>query len=301
MENECSIVRDLLPLYVEKMVRSDTACFVQAHLENCGACRSVFEQAKEPQPVQTASDATPIRSLRRRLTAKKIQIIVLTALIATALLVSGFAALDAPDYFPYSEHLLSVMPVGDGGLYLSFHESVTDFDYHIYPDPEGGELYYCDIEAWTSLWDKWISKDKATYGTVIWPEEPYPMVVRYVPNDGSENIYVYGKTGTENSITLPRLALGYYFVLAVLILTVLLTLRWLLGKKKKMGLWLERGALLPAAYILGHVFVMGFHFASYAMLRDWTLILFASILLYCCFLLAHGMWRRKREHKQIEL
>ena len=39
MRNECNIVRDLLPLYVEDMVSMDTRAFVQEHLNGCEACR----------------------------------------------------------------------------------------------------------------------------------------------------------------------------------------------------------------------------------------------------------------------
>ena len=33
MKNECNIVRDILPLYVEDMVSEETAKFVKEHLE----------------------------------------------------------------------------------------------------------------------------------------------------------------------------------------------------------------------------------------------------------------------------
>lgn len=39
MRNECNIIRDILPLYVENMVSDDTASFVQEHLEKCDLCR----------------------------------------------------------------------------------------------------------------------------------------------------------------------------------------------------------------------------------------------------------------------
>ena len=40
MRNECNIIRDILPLYVENMVSDDTASFVREHLEKCDLCRS---------------------------------------------------------------------------------------------------------------------------------------------------------------------------------------------------------------------------------------------------------------------
>ncbi|MBQ3501344.1 MAG: zf-HC2 domain-containing protein, partial [Oscillospiraceae bacterium] len=35
MRNECNIIRDILPLYAEKIVSEDTAAFVEEHLEHC--------------------------------------------------------------------------------------------------------------------------------------------------------------------------------------------------------------------------------------------------------------------------
>ena len=42
MKNECSIIRDILPLYVENMVSEDTSEFVKEHLERCPACLSLI-------------------------------------------------------------------------------------------------------------------------------------------------------------------------------------------------------------------------------------------------------------------
>ena len=44
IKNECAIVRDLLPLYAEKMVCGETAEFVRDHLEGCASCRAELEQ-----------------------------------------------------------------------------------------------------------------------------------------------------------------------------------------------------------------------------------------------------------------
>ena len=52
MKNECSIVRDILPLYAEKMVSKDTSEFVKGHLENCPICRAELEKLREPVEVQ---------------------------------------------------------------------------------------------------------------------------------------------------------------------------------------------------------------------------------------------------------
>ena len=46
MRNECNIIRDILPLYADKMVSADTASFVEEHLIGCAECRAELEKLK---------------------------------------------------------------------------------------------------------------------------------------------------------------------------------------------------------------------------------------------------------------
>ncbi len=310
MRNECNIIRDLLPLYVENMASSDTAAFVEEHLKNCEGCRKEYERIKEPQPTQETSDAAPLLKLSRKMKVKKIQTIALTAVFLIALFVSAFAVLDAPIYLPYSEGIVTSQQFGDKGILLTFDEEVTDFDYTVYDDPDGGDFYYCDIEAWTSLWDKWFSQGKGTLSATVTTRNTKPILAVYVPNDGSENVCIakYDPNAEnrieknvdyENTIVLPRLSLGYYLILAVAALVVL-GIAWLFTRKKaEMRVWIERIGLYPVAYIISHCIVSGINWASYSLPRDFSLIIFISILLYSGLLLAHSIWRLKREMKEI--
>ncbi len=299
MKNECSIIRDLLPLYAENMVSSDTAAFVEEHLKNCEACRQEYERTKEPRRTREISGAAPLLKLRKKMKVKRIQTIAFTAVFVATLLLSTFAVLDAPIYLPYSEELITAEPVDDSGLRITFGKGVTDFEYTVYPDPDGENFYYCDIQAWTSLWDKWFSKEKGELSTVIFPKEPYPVTVEYVPNDGSENICVYGNRGNDRGMALPRLALGYYLIFAIAA-GAALGMVWLFTRKKAgLRVWVERAGLYPVAYMISHGIVSGIHWASYSLPRDFFLIVFISLLLYSGLLLAHNIWRLKREIQEI--
>jgi len=309
MKNECSIIRDLLPLYAENMVSSDTAAFVSEHLKGCGTCRREYEKSKEPEPAAEDSDAAPLLNLSRKMRIKKLQTIALTAVFVAALFVSAFAVLDAPVYFPYSEKLVTVEAAGDKGMGLTFDEGVTDFDYTVYEDPDGG-FYYCEIEAWTSLWDKWFSRGDGTLSATVTTRDTKPIVAVYVPNDGSETVCIAGYDpdgkrrvekydGYEGAVPLPRLSLGYYLLLAAGALAVLGILWVFVRKKAGVRLWVERLALYPAAYIVSHFIVTGISWTTYSLPRDFSLIIFLSILLYSGLLLVHNIWRLKREIKEI--
>ena len=241
---------------------------------------------------------------------KRIQTIALTAVFVIALFVSAFAVLDAPIYLPYSEGIVTSEQFGDKGMLLTFDEEVTDFGYMVYDDPDGGDFYYCDIQAWTSLWNKWFSQGKGTLSATVTTRNTKPIIAVYLPNDGSENVCIakYDPNAEnrieknvdyESTIVLPRLALGYYLILAVAVLVVF-GIVWLLTRKKaEVRVWIERIGLYPVAYIISHCIVSGINWASYSLPRDFSLIIFISILLYSGLLLAHNIWRLKREIKEI--
>lgn len=310
MRNECNIIRDLLPLYAEKMVSSDTAAFVEEHLKGCEACSAEYERTREPQPTHEISHAAPLLKLSRKMKVKRIQTIALTAVFMIALFVSAFAVLDAPIYFPYSEGIVTVEQFGDKGMLLTFDEEVTDFDYMVYDNPDGGDYCYCDIQAWTSLWDKWFSQGKGTLSATVTTQNTKPVIAVYVPNDGSENVCIakYDPNAEnrieknvdyESTIALARLSLGYYLIFAVTALVVL-GIIWLLTQKKtEVRVWIERIGLYPVAYIISHCIVSGINWASYSLPRDFSLIVFISILLYSGLLLTHNVWRLKKEIKEI--
>jgi len=46
-KKECSVVQDLLPLYVEEMVKEETAQFVRKHLETCAGCQLELEAMRD--------------------------------------------------------------------------------------------------------------------------------------------------------------------------------------------------------------------------------------------------------------
>ena len=56
MNTECSIVKDLLPLYVEDMVAEETAQFVKEHIEKCPECRAELERLDSGASIPTIED-----------------------------------------------------------------------------------------------------------------------------------------------------------------------------------------------------------------------------------------------------
>ena len=56
MKTECSIVRDLLPLYAENMVSPQTERFITRHLKDCPECNEEFKSIKDNEALLIAEN-----------------------------------------------------------------------------------------------------------------------------------------------------------------------------------------------------------------------------------------------------
>ena len=125
MNQECSIVRDLLPLYAERLTSPETAAFVEKHLRTCADCRAALQETQAP----------PLQHLQKRLARKRLQIIVMTALFVLTAVISAAGILNAPIYFPYTDDLVQVTEDA-GALELTFRADVANVTTERFVDPD---------------------------------------------------------------------------------------------------------------------------------------------------------------------
>ena len=75
MKLECDVIRDLLPLYAEKLASPASSALVEQHLAACPACRAELEQMEKPVPVQPEPQPdAPLLGIRKTLQKKSIRI-----------------------------------------------------------------------------------------------------------------------------------------------------------------------------------------------------------------------------------
>ena len=95
MKNECSYVRDVLPLYLENMISEETSSFVKEHLENCPECAAELEAMKAGTKVEKiGSDMQntletevlkSMKAIRKRFRKKAFRVGAIIAVIIIAL------------------------------------------------------------------------------------------------------------------------------------------------------------------------------------------------------------------------
>lgn len=299
MKNECSVVRDILPLYAEKMVSEDTAESVKEHLENCPDCRAELEKLLEPVLVEPMSvepeidiDAEPLKRLKKALLMKKVKTILCTAAVMLALVLSAISFLTTPEYFTYTPELVTVTEGESGMVTISFSSKVTNFKLQQITDPENCNTVY-HVEAWTSAWDRMFQKPGAQAVTAT-PENGKPLLIYYTQfvnnraeSSSESSVCIYGTAPYSGGwVSLAGLSLGYWLLLNIVLFFILGCIWFNLRRKERSRRRVERLLLIPVAYGLGHLCVMGFRTASYSAWRDFQLILAVGVLFYCAMLLA---------------
>ena len=61
---KCSIIQDLIPLYIDGCCSEESAAEVQKHLASCAACREIYERMKNP-AVKTSGSISALKKLSR--------------------------------------------------------------------------------------------------------------------------------------------------------------------------------------------------------------------------------------------
>ena len=156
MKTECSIVRDLLPLYAEDMVSEDTRAFVDGHLGHCEECRRKLSEIKEPETIHLPEEEVPLTKLRSGLRRKKTGIIILTVLISLVLILSAVTAFTSPSYYRYEDGLITVTENANGTVTLDFRDDVRFYNCDMFTDPDGMLIY--TISAYTTALEEWLGR-----------------------------------------------------------------------------------------------------------------------------------------------
>lgn len=85
----CNVIRDLLPLYIEQVVSSDTKILVEEHLSECEDCKAELNRMQAPIKITLDNDAGPLQNIKKKWNHKKLCISILTAVFVTILFIAG--------------------------------------------------------------------------------------------------------------------------------------------------------------------------------------------------------------------
>lgn len=296
MSNQCNLIKDILPLYVEDMVSADTQEFVNAHLEQCAECRAELERMRGSTKFvpNIDTDIVPLKRIKKDLFIRRLQTIFFTAIVACVVAIIAFGVLTSPAFFSYSDDLLNVVDNHSGEIIVTFDDRVTGYTCtKEFYEETGSEVYR--LNAWTTTWDLYFS-NRGNQNVVIPFNGESNIQIFFTQNNGSEDVLIYGENNNlpQAVITLPRQILLPYFLLAALALIVLACLRLILRNKNALVVWIDRIILFPISYMAAQLCTKGINFTTYSSQRDFCLIVLVAILFYFALLTGKSLYQKKK-------
>lgn len=260
MKLSCDIIRDLMPLYAEELASEDSKGAVRAHLEGCEGCRRAYEEMRQAPVI--VPEEPGLGTVRRGLWRRRI-LTALCAVLAVCCLGCWFLSwLTAPIYLDEGV-ITDIRDNGDGTVTLSMDAAAAGrqtFQVEIDPSP-AGETFV----IWTSRWMEHTWSEPIPRPFAITRSVTHNGIYLFTGRDGEEDLLIYEnpeKFVNGGVMTLPRLVLSQYFLLALAVGAAAL-IPALLLRKRRAGKWLAAVGTLCWCYALCQGIVCGFTFPSF--------------------------------------
>lgn len=289
MKLPCDIINDLLPLYAEGLASEESKKAVEKHIETCPVCRKNLKAMG--QPIHRADiEKIPLKKVKAKLQKQRFKAIVLAVVLVSVLAVSVTVYLTTPEYLPYSEGLFSVDEKEDGTIIVTVNKAISGYSVEGHFEPEDASIYAYHISVWKYRFGK-----KSTGQSILLNPVNAEKVAVFYYTDGEANTFIYGYNPYPDGgvITLPRLVLGYYVLLAMALIIILGLLLFAFRKQRRIKQVLEYLIAIPISYLIGHLCIKGFTTATYSATRDFFAIMIVAVLVYCAMLLILSLIKKK--------
>lgn len=300
MKIACGVIRDLLPLYAEKMTGEESDSLIREHLAECEDCSNYLKKLQNPindDSQVTSSNENSLKLIREGIRNRKVTAVLFTALLVFVVMLTAFSRIVQPNYVSYQNSGITIVESEKGNVYAQFSDSVTSCK--VERSVNEANQSVVEIEAWTSLWDKILGK---TTPSVLISSKNEKTDVAYYCDLSTENDnvkVVYGINAEGNFIILPRLVLGYYFI-AVLIATVIIGLACIIFRKnQKISCFCNYLFAAPLSYLLAHLIITT-RFVSFSATSEFILNCIAALAIYGVLICGSSLLRQHKQDMIIE-
>lgn len=86
--NECNIIQDILPLYIDGIASEDSAAYIEEHITKCEKCKKMLDDMKTPTEVEkvcekdVVKDISPLKAMKKQMRLKNIKTAFVSAVAA---------------------------------------------------------------------------------------------------------------------------------------------------------------------------------------------------------------------------
>jgi hypothetical protein len=282
MKLTCNTIGDMLPLVVEDLASEDTIKLVKDHIKDCPKCRVEYEELATPRldfSKREDLDTIPLKNVKKKLKNRNLYTGILTAFIISLILFIGFDKVTKPIAISYGKAVESIEKQDDL-VYINFNEDVIDYEIVNY---HGNEY---ELMAWKTYFGN-LFKNGKNKSVVVNANGEKVDRIYYISQGQEIDKIIYGSPETEDGgkLTLPRLAMNYYLLIAGGIFTLFLLATTIFQKKERITKITLPIMLISVSYILAHIVILGLNGTTHHILRDLFFVLITALLFFIILIL----------------
>ena len=302
MKLPCAVVRDLLPLYAEKLAEEETQRLVDEHLEGCAECRRRLAEM-DTDTASRVDSTKPLIALKKEINRRRRYAAMLAALCVFVAVYTWFYHASEWKPVPWEDGLIEVTGVEERPYEEVYgetfpgkaHDATVEAlviqvvnrvgtEESMFRDEDGTETVLLQFRASSGVGS--FARD---YSEMLL----CPVPDRVIYDDGAQQRLIWGEPLDGGMEVLPRLALGYYAALAAA-LAIASGIVWLALRNRRKS-WIARQVFFaPLSYLAAHLLIKGFHTTSFSMSRDFVSILLLTVAIYALLTLAWQVFLQRR-------
>lgn len=298
MKLPCAVIRDLLPLYAEKMTEPETHALIEEHLRECPECQKKAASGAA-ETIAAVDSSAPLHTLKKELSKRRWFAALIAGLLVFVLIFTYFYHADSLQLIPWEDGLITVKGVetispedrfghqyqsigGEGtlppheytgeALILLMDSRITGTETEYIEDDDGSTIV---------ILQGFGRKNASHQGDFQQDGEMrfYPVPDRLIYGYEQPQKMLWGDEMNGGVEVLPRLVLSYYMLLSVLLAAVTGCL-WLMLRKKQWS-WIPRQVFFaPLSYLMAHLLLKGLCTISFFVIQDFLCILLNACALY---------------------
>ncbi len=321
MKLPCAVVRDLLPLYAEKLTEEETEKMVDEHLEGCAECRQRLAEI-DTKTASTVESGEPLIALKQEIRKRRRYAAVIAALCVFIGVYTYFFHVTSMKYVPWQDGLIEVARVEtiNPTEYFSGNEDVPENGGAVpaptvAPDSAAPavEALVLNVSSFINGFEEHVTIEDDGATTVLmqavstnpspnrqtrsyYEQTYYPIPDRLIYGFEQPQKLLWGPPLNGGTEILPRLALAYYLLIAAAF-AVMCGLTWAILRKRNCS-WVPRQLFfVPVSYILSHLLLKGTQTTSFFMERDFISILVLTAAIYALLSLAWQIFLQRRKER----
>ena len=296
MKLPCAVVRDLLPLYAEKMTEPETQRLVDTHLRDCAECRQKLAgmDSDVAAPIESTK---PLMALKREIRKRRRLSVIAAALLVFVAVYTFFCHESRPERVPWQSGLIEVEGIetrpyeevyGDAEssegsastvdvLVLKVAGRINGMNESAFKDEDGTRTVI--LQGWRSRRDSGnLLKD---YSEMVL----HPVPDRLLYGAGDQQQLLWGEPMHGGVEVLPRLAQNFYAIAAAALAAVLGVV-WFFLRHRKCS-WIPRQLFFaPLAWVISHFLIEGTRKEDFFLETNFLNIVLIAVALYALFSVA---------------